>query len=121
MNKTMGNVENFSRERSNLDRFCQKFFSYHMLLEFGGLSFFFLRLLQLATHLQETSLEKRVEMKVWKTIHQHVSHVFHLGTTVYLQILYPMCCVFCNSYYLIKHQICICNHNHIYYIKYVSI
>lgn len=63
----------------------EKFFSYHMLLEFGGLSsFFFLRLLQLATHLQETSLEKRVETKVWKTIHQHVSHVFHLGTTVFI-------------------------------------
>jgi len=73
----------FPMERSNLDNFCQKFFSYYMLLEFGGLSFF-LRLLQLATHLQETSLEKRVEMKVWKSIHQHVSHVFHLGTIVFI-------------------------------------
>lgn len=91
----MGNVENFSMERSNLDSFCQKFFLYHMLLEFGGLSsFFFLRLLQLATHLQETSLEKRVEMKVWKTIHQHVSHVFHLGTTVFIFKFCIQCVVY---------------------------
>lgn len=33
-------LKTFPMERSNLDNFCQKFFSCHMLLEFGGTKFF---------------------------------------------------------------------------------
>ena len=73
----------FPMERSNLDNFLPKvLFILHVIRIWG--TEFFLRLLQLVTHLQQTSLEKRVEMKVWKSIHQHVSHVFHLGTIVFI-------------------------------------
>lgn len=101
----------------------EKFFSYHMLLEFGGLSSFFF--FKTVTTCNSSSGDQPGEKSRNESLENHSSACIPCfsfrNNCVYLQILYPMCCVFCNSYYLIKHQICICNHNHIYYIKYVSI